>query len=179
MPLPAGQITNLTVYSDLKTLIPLLLTEYLFQVSGSNHFDIRYQDRDQCPPGGKPLVYWNGLQITPHGQLDNKVYLQQVSFSLGLKYDPNNKSHTGFETQLSTLVDMWNPYNAIDRRYSFTFKAATYTDATLADIGIFDAFPGGSIEFMDKDCKCYTYEFPVTFQLRYSLYYDISNAYNS
>lgn len=176
---PSPQITNLTLYSDMKTLIPLILGSYLYQVGGADHYDILYQDRDKCPEGVKPLIYWNSLQITPYGTLNTTVYTTQIAFNVGLKYNPNNKGHLGFEDMVSTLIDQWNPDNQTDRRYSFTFKAGVYNNATLPDIGIFNPLPGGSIDFYDTDCKCYTFEFPVTFQLRFPVTFDHDYVYRS
>lgn len=175
----SGVITNTTLYSDMKTLIPLIISSYVYQVSGADHFSVSFQDRDTCPPDSRPCIYWNNLQITPFGTLDSTVYKCRISFSMGTKYSPKNAGHLGFVDQISTVADMWNPYNCVDRRYSFTFKTKTYTNANLGEMGIFNPFPGGNINYYDNECGCYTTEFPVTFDIHFKNTFDFSHAYLS
>jgi hypothetical protein len=173
------EITNITIYDDVKTLVPLLLSNYIQQVNGGNHYSIEYQGREKCPQGMKPVVYWNSLQFMPFGIESSDEYRVQISFDLGLKNNPNSAAQKNFGLQGSMLMEMFNPYTYGNWTYSFTFKNTVFTNVTMPELGIIDPLPGGAIENELTECRAYYYEFPVTFFLKFDTKFNIPRAYKS
>ena len=175
-----GTITNITIYDDVRELVPLLIGNYIQQFAGGDHYQILYQDRDKCPEGMKPVIYWNSLQFMPFGMESTDEYMVQISFDMGVKKREGNANQKYFGLQVSMLMEMWNPYTFCNWLYSFTFKGDTYTNVTMAEMGIFNPLPGGAIESTLTECKgTYYYEFPVTFNLKFDTKFNVVRAYKS
>jgi len=162
-----GLISTANLFDDVKELMAVLVDNYVYQISGHNHYKVEWTPRDWCTPTTKPIIYMHGLTIMEREQLDICTYKQNIQFNMGVKQVKGKTK--GFGRQISALSQVFNPYRWGELRFSYTFKGVDFVGVRMTEIGIDDPDTGGMLEFQDNDVKEFYYEWTNSLSLRFKI----------
>lgn len=163
-----GKITNLSITSDLIELIPKLVDDYNYQVSGGNHYKIKHGVRTICQDNPEyPLVYFGNIIRGEQRQVGFCEYEQDVEFRIGVKADPCHNGHKGLFTMYDRLQEMFSTNNVQNFPYTITFKNIPLVANKLSDMGIFSVNTTRAQQFSNENGEVTGYEFGVSFYLTF------------
>ncbi|NIV12886.1 MAG: hypothetical protein GWN62_16875 [Aliifodinibius sp.] len=160
-----GALVNTLLDDEMPDLMVAMIENYLYQVGGGDHYDVRYTHPLACNPSTKPIIYVYNFDTADTVQASLCEWRQVVRFVVGVKRVIDRTK--GYGWQLGRLRSMFNPHVSEQFTFNFTFKTVDFVAVTMRDMGIMNPEASGMVEYFDQDCDAITHEFAVSMEVRF------------
>lgn len=160
-----GRINLSTLHSDLKAFWIALLQEWSVEISGADHYVVKYEPREWVTETKKPTIYLHTLERIDQNSLGtNKM---QVGFLMRVGIKPIKGATRDYDLMLDRLQNIFYPTFGPQARHTFTFKGLPIIGASLQELGISLNQPSGDTEFHDSTTLSIYNEFTANFAVNF------------
>ena len=163
--MPAG-FSNIELYDELNEFVKGMLENFVYKISGTNHYHVICQHPDWIPVGNAPVIYIYRVEFGPDDFYSPSHHYRNVSFRIGIKRINSPTRQKGYGFQISTLHSLFGRY-WMRNTFDLTFKTVSYTDKSMYYFGFRDVSSTGMLEIQDEKTKTIMHEFGVSASIHF------------
>lgn len=161
-----GCIVEDRIEEELPQLVKAMLEQYVYQVNGSNHFDVEIRNPQENHVTHKPIITIYNVDTSEINARNVKNYQNKVFFNVHLT--KVREKTDGFERMVGIVRTMFQNFTKLNYPFSITFKDVVFVGVRPGDLGIKSCGVVSMIEGYDQPSKTAFRELIVSVDLEFS-----------